>query len=210
MVTTDVAAPVSSVRRPGGRVPGPSRRVRLPWLAGAVGLTVLVAALVLWGLGRVADRREVVMVTAPVAAGDPIPASALGSTQIAVDSASTQLFSVSQRDELVGRIAAVDLAPGDLMGPSMVSVLAKVPDGWSEIGGLLKAGRFPVSLGVGDRLTAVPVEGGDPGVEVVVVESSVGEDRALSVVLAAPPDAATRVAQWAAGDNLVLVRLGSS
>ena len=210
MVTTEVAAPVSSVRRPVGRAPGPSRRVRLPWLAAAVGLTVLVAALVLWGLGRVADRREVVMVAAPVAAGDPIPASALGSTQIAVDSASTQLFSVSQRDELVGRIAVVDLAPGDLMGPSMVSVLAKVPDGWSEIGGLLKAGRFPASLGVGDRLMAVPLEGAEPGVEVVVVESSVGDDRALSVVLAAPPESATSVAQWAAGDNLVLVRLGSS
>jgi hypothetical protein len=209
VVTTDAVAPVSSVRRPVGRVPGPSRRVRLPWLAAAVGLTVLVTALVLWGLGRVADRREVVMVTSPVAEGDPIPAAALGSTQIAVDSASTQLFSAGQRGELVGRIAAVDLAAGDLVGPSMISVLAQVPDGWSEIGGLLKAGRFPVSLSVGDRLVAVPLEGTDQGVEVMVVESSVGDDRALTAVLAAPPDSATRVAQWAAGDNLVLVRVSS-
>lgn len=124
--------------RRSGQPRGPSRRVRLPWLAAAAGLAVLVAALVLWGFGRAAERREVVMVVAPVEAGDPITGAALGSTMAAIDSSSTQLFSASQRAELVGKIAAIDLAPGDLLGPSLISTGPSVPDGWLEIGGLLR------------------------------------------------------------------------
>ena len=196
--------------RQSGQPRGPSRRVRLPWLAAAAGLAVLVAALVLWGFGRAAERREVVMVVAPVEAGDPITDAALGSTMAAIDSSSTQLFSASQRAELVGKIAAIDLAPGDLLGPSLISTGPSVPDGWLEIGGLLRAGRYPVSLSVGDQLLALPMDGADvTPVAVLVVESSVGDDRALMVVLAAAPESAAQVAQWAASDDLVLVRVGA-
>ena len=196
--------------RQSGQPRGPSRRVRLPWLAAAAGLAVLVAALVLWGFGRAAERREVVMIVAPVEAGDPITDAALGSTMVAIDSSSTQLFSASQRAELVGKIAAIDLAPGDLLGPSLISTGPSVPDGWLEIGGLLRAGRYPVSLSVGDQLLALPMDGADvTPVAVLVVESSVGDDRALMVVLAAAPESAAQVAQWAASDDLVLVRVGA-
>jgi hypothetical protein len=207
-MTATETTPLASRRS--GPPRGPSRRVRLPWLAAAAGLAVLVAALVLWGFGRAAERREVVMVVAPVEAGDPITDAALGSTMVAIDSSSTQLFSASQRAELVGKIAAIDLAPGDLLGPSLISTGPSVPDGWLEIGGLLRAGRYPVSLSVGDQLLAIPVEGQDvTPVAVLVVESSVGDDRALMVVLAAAPESAAQVAQWAASDDLVLVRVGA-
>jgi hypothetical protein len=62
---------------------------------------------------------------------------------------------------------------------------------------------------VGDDMLAVPKEGDPTGVEVLVVESTVGDDRAALVVVAAPADQAGVVAQWAADDNLVLVRVGS-
>ncbi len=207
-MTATETTPLASRRS--GQPRGPSRRVRLPWLAAAAGLAVLVAALVLWGFGRAAERREVVMIVAPVEAGDPITDAALGSTMVAIDSSSTQLFSASQRAELAGKIAAIDLAPGDLLGPSLISTGPSVPDGWLEIGGLLRAGRYPVSLSVGDQLLALPMEGQDvTPVAVLVVESSVGDDRALMVVLAAAPESAAQVAQWAASDDLVLVRVGS-
>ncbi len=207
-MTATETTPLASRRS--GQPRGPSRRVRLPWLAAAAGLAVLVAALVLWGFGRAAERREVVMIVAPVEAGDPITDAALGSTMVAIDSSSTQLFSASQRAELAGKIAAIDLAPGDLLGPSLISTGPSVPDGWLEIGGLLRAGRYPVSLSVGDQLLALPVEGADvTPVAVLVVESSVGDDRALMVVLAAAPESAAQVAQWAASDDLVLVRVGA-
>lgn len=207
-MTATETTPLASRRS--GQPRGPSRRVRLPWLAAAAGLAVLVAALVLWGFGRAAERREVVMIVAPVEAGDPITDAALGSTMVAIDSSSTQLFSASQRAELVGKIAAIDLAPGDLLGPSLISTGPSVPDGWLEIGGLLRAGRYPVSLSVGDQLLALPMDGADvTPVAVLVVESSVGDDRALMVVLAAAPESAAQVAQWAASDDLVLVRVGA-
>ena len=207
-MTATETTPLASRRS--GQPRGPSRRVRLPWLAAAAGLAVLVAALVLWGFGRAAERREVVMIVAPVEAGDPITDAALGSTMVAIDSSSTQLFSASQRAELAGKIAAIDLAPGDLLGPSLISTGPSVPDGWLGIGGLLRAGRYPVSLSVGDQLLALPVEGADvTPVAVLVVESSVGDDRALTVVLAAAPESAAQVAQWAASDDLVLVRVGA-
>ena len=207
-MTATETTPLASRRS--GQPRGPSRRVRLPWLAAAAGLAVLVAALVLWGFGRAAERREVVMVVAPVEAGDPITVAALGSTMVAIDSSSTQLFSASQRAELAGKIAAIDLAPGDLLGPSLISTGPSVPDGWLEIGGLLRAGRYPVSLSVGDQLLALPMDGADvTPVAVLVVESSVGDDRALMVVLAAAPESAAQVAQWAASDDLVLVRVGA-
>jgi hypothetical protein len=183
--------------------------VHLPWLAAAVGAALVAAALVLWGFGRAGDRREVVVVTAPVAEGDPIPVDALGTTLVAVDSSATQLYSGGQRDGLVGKVAAVDLAPGDLLGPSMIASASVVPDGWQEVGGLVKVGRYPGSLSVGDRLRAVPLEGAEAAVDVVVIESSVGDDRALTAVLAAPAESAATVAQWAANDRLVLVRVGS-
>ena len=51
--------------------------MKVSWLAGAVGAAVVAAALVLWALGQVGDRTDVVIVVEPVAAGDAIPASAL-------------------------------------------------------------------------------------------------------------------------------------
>lgn len=180
----------------------------MPWLAAAVGAALVAAAFVLWGLGRVADRREVVVMRAPVEAGEPIPAEALGTSMVAVDGP-TQLFSAGQRDELIGRVAASDLATGDLVGPSAISAGNPIPEGWVEVGGLLPAGWYPASITVGDDMLAVPKEGDPTGVQVLVVESSVGDDRAALVVVAAPADQAGVVAQWSADDNMVLVRVGS-
>jgi hypothetical protein len=178
-------------------------------LAGAVGAALVAAALVLWGLGRVADRREVVVVRAPVAAGAPIPVEALGTTLVAVDSP-TQLFSAAQLDDLVGKVASTDLRVGDLLGPSMLTAGASVPEGWEEVGALLPAGSFPVSIRIGDRMRAFPGEGDLAGVEVLVMEVSIGDDRAAQVVVAVPSVSAGQIAQWSADDNLVLTRMVGS
>jgi hypothetical protein len=207
MATTDKPA-LTVVAKRTGAAPGPARRVQVPWLVAAVALALAVALLVLWGFGRASDRREVLVLTAAVREGNPIPPSALGSTLIAVDSGATQLFSASRRSELVGTVAATDLAAGDLLGPSMVSAVPVVPSDWRQVGGLVKAGHFPTTLVVGDRLAAVPAEGTGAEIDVLVVKASVGDDRALSVVFACPPASAAQLAQWAAAGNLVLIRLG--
>ena len=185
-------------------VPGPARRVRVPWLAAAVGAALLTAAIVLWGFGRAADRREVLMVAEAIGRGETIQPTDLTTSFVAVDTP-TQLYSAEQREQIVGAIAATDLAPGDLVGPSTVTSGEQLPNGWQDIGGLLRAGNYPSSVAIGDRMLALPQEGEPSGVEVLVVDVSIGDDRAALVVLAAPPTDAGRVAQWSADENLVLV-----
>lgn len=185
-------------------VPGPARRVRMPWLAAAVGAALLTAAIVLWGFGRAADRREVLMVAEAIGRGDTIEPTDLTTSFVAVDTP-TQLYSAEQLEQIIGSIAATDLAPGDLVGPSTVTSGEQLPEGWQDIGGLLRAGNYPSSIAIGDRMLALPQEGEPLGVEVLVVDVSIGDDRAALVVLAAPPTDAGRVAQWSADENLVLV-----
>lgn len=188
-------------------VPGPARRIRVPWLAAAVGAALLTAAIVLWGFGRAADRREVLMVAQPIGQGETIESSDLTTSFVAVDTP-TQLYSAEQLGRIVGALAATDLDPGDLVGPSAVASGEQLPEGWRDIGGLLRAGNYPSSIAIGDRMLALPQEGEPAGVEVLVVEVSIGDDRAALVVLAAPPTDAGRVAQWSADENLVLVGVG--
>jgi hypothetical protein len=206
MATTETAT-ANTVRRSQERAPGPARRVKLPWMAAAVGAALVAAALVLWGFGRVAHRTEVLVVTAPVAKGAPIPVEALGTTNVAVDSPSSRLFIPAQRSELVGKVATIDLAPGDLMSPSMISKVPELPATWQEIGAVLKPGRFPAPLVVGDRVRAVTVKEAPTPIDVVVVKTTLSSDKSVSVILAVAPESSTVLAQWAATDNLVLIRV---
>ena len=196
------APPHRTVER--ANVPGPTRRVRVPWLAAAVGAALLTAAIVLWGFGRAADRREGLMVAEAIGRGETIEPTDLTTSFVAVDTP-TQLYSAEQLEQIIGSVAATDLAPGDLVGPSTVTSGEQLPEGWQDIGGLLRAGNYPSSIAIGDRMLALPQEGEPLGVEVLVVDVSIGDDRAALVVLAAPPTDAGRVAQWSADENLVLV-----
>jgi hypothetical protein len=197
-----------SVSTPGvagdDRPAGPRRPVRVPYLIGAAALALVTALLVLWGFSRAADRTEVIVVRAPVAAGTPIPASALSTTMVGVDAGVGRLYPAGT--DLSGVVAATDLEPGDLLSASMVEAAPALPEGWREVGGVVRRGRYPTTLQVGDDMFAVPVDRSGE-VPVVVVASSVGDDGALSVVLGVAAGDATAVAQWAAGDRLTLVRV---
>ena len=163
----------------------------------------------LWALGQVGDRTDVVVVVEPVAAGDAIPASALSTTGVAVDSDATQLFAAEQLEGLVGLTAAVSLSPGDLLSPGLIRPTSVVPDGWVEVGALVRAERYPATTQTGDTLWAVPT--GDvvdaERVEVLLVGFERNADRDLLTVLAVEAGAADRVARWAAVGELVLVRV---
>ena len=184
--------------------PGPRRSVRLPYLIGAAALALATAVLVLWGFSRAADRTEVIVVRVPVAAGTPIPASALSTTMVGVDAGVGRLYPAGT--DLSGVVAATDLAPGDLLSASMVKAAPELPEGWREVGAVVRRGRYPTTLQVGDNMLAVPADGTGE-LPVVVVSSTIGDDETMSVVLGAAAADATVVAQWAAGDRLTLVRV---
>src|SRR5215210_3717766 len=161
---------------------GPRRVVRVPYVVGAAGLALATAVVVLLGFSRAAERTEVLIVRAPVAAGTPIPASALSTTMVGLDAGVGRLFPAGS--DLSGVVAATDLQPGELLSASMVEAAPALPQGWREIGAVVRRGRFPTTVRVGDDMVAVPVEGaGEVGV--VVVSSSIGGDGSLSVVLGA-------------------------
>src|SRR3954447_14368618 len=162
------------------RAPDPRRSVRVPYLIGAAALALATALLVLWGFSRAADRTEVLVVRAPVAAGTPIPASALSTTMVGVDTGVGRLYPAGT--DLSGVVAATDLKPGDLLSASMVEAAPALPAGWREVGAVVRRGRFPTTLRAGDHMVAVAVDG--PGeVAVVMVSSSASEDGSVSVVL---------------------------
>ena len=184
------------------RPAGPRRTVRVPYLVGAAALALATAVVVLWGFSRAADRTEVLIVRAPVAAGTPIPAGALSTTMVGVDAGVGRLYPAGS--DLSGVVAATDLQPGDLLSASMVEAAPALPEGWREVGAVVRRGRFPATVRVGDDMVAVPVEGSGE-VAVVVVSSIVGGDGAISVVLGVDAAEATAVAQWAAADGLTLV-----
>ncbi len=182
----------------------PRRHVRVPFLAAAVGLAMAATVLIVWGFSKAADRTEVLMVTAEVDAGTPIPAAALSTTMVGVDDGAGRFYPAGT--DLSDLVAATDLAPGDVLTPSLVMVAPAVPQGWQEVGAIVRVGRFPATVVVGDEVVAVPIDTTGE-VTVTVVLRTVGEDGSLTVVLAAAPTEAAQVARWAAAEQLALVRV---
>ena len=60
------------------------------------------------------------MVAEAIGRGETIESTDLTTSFVAVD-APTQLYSAEQLEQIVGSVAATDLAPGDLVGPSTVT-----------------------------------------------------------------------------------------
>src|SRR5215210_6934428 len=87
--------------------PGPRRLVRVPYVVGAAGLAFATAVVLLWGFSRAADRTEMLIVRAPVAAGTPIPAGALSTTMVGIDAGVGRLLTAGT--DLSGVVAAIDL-----------------------------------------------------------------------------------------------------
>ena len=123
---------------------------------------------------------------------------------VGVDSGVGRLYPAGT--DLSGVVAATDLQPGDLLSASMVEAAPALPEGWREVGAVVRRGRYPSTLQVGDDMLAVPADGTGE-LAVTVVSSSIGDDGAVSVVLGAAAADATTVAQWAADDHLTLVRV---
>ncbi len=176
--------------------------------------SALVAALLYAGLG---DRQAVLTVVEPVAAGQVIELAHLGESQVAVDAAQA-VVEADQRDEVVGRVAAVDLVAGSLLADQQVADVPPAPSGEAVVGAVLPPGAFPLDLRRGDRVIAVLVptdatEGDDPGGEavpstpatVVAVEDQPDSGGGVAVSLAVTPEDAAALSVGGAQGRLTLV-----
>lgn len=187
----------------------PKSRVRLPWLLVATTAFLLAAVVVLWALGRAADRAEVLVVTAPVAAGEPITAEAVGTSQVALDDGYGRIYVASQRDAVLGAIAVVDLAPGDFLSPALLTAIPVTADGEQLVGAVLRQGRYPAHIHPGDLGVAVstadPAAANPAQVPVRIVAVEITGTLQAAITMAVASDSAPSVGLWAGEDHLVVV-----
>lgn len=179
----------------------------------AAGVTVL-AVSALGGValyGNAGDRAPVLAVARTVDAGEIIETADLTVVRVAADRG-VEVIRASERNQIVGRPAAVGLVPGSLLTRGALATGPLVPDGWSVIGAVLKPGQFPLGLRPGDEVTmlVVPETGqgdGGPspvlGVLVAIEEMRPGE---VSASLAVPGPATRDLAVAGAQGRLALAR----
>lgn len=184
-------------------------RVRTQWLALAAALVVLAGVLVAWAVGRAAERVPVVVVAGTVEAGTVIERADLAVASVAVDGAVSGLVPDTSLERLVGKVAAMDLAPGTLVQVGMWRDAPELAPGEQRIGAVLPMGRYPAGLARGDTAHAAPLDPTDPTppvpVRVLDVQAGARDDTVFT--LAVPEATAVPLAQLAANGLLVLVGL---
>ncbi|MGO9873853.1 MAG: SAF domain-containing protein [Acidimicrobiia bacterium] len=184
----------------------------------AFGLVVIVVCvLATASLFSSANNRSAVLTVArTVPAGHAITSDDLTTARVSVG-VDVPTMAASERDVVVGRVAAVTLIAGSLLLPADVSVTAGVPVGMAIVGASLKPGQYPVSLTAGDHVDLVetaspsavgnapsPVELG--AASVLDVEPSQDGSDTLALSLLVPDGAAANVAgDGAAGQLSVMV-----
>jgi hypothetical protein len=188
----------------GGSTPkGPARRVRVPLLMGALAAMLLATVLVLYGLSSAAHRTQVLRVIRDVAPGETITADALAPVGVAVDGAHS-LVPAAASGDVVGKVAAKALVPGDLLSRSD-AVDAPLPvEGERRVGAVLAPGRYPLDLRRGDLALATASDGEATSTAVRVLDLRAIEE-GIELVLAVPADAAANIAQLSAQGRLAIV-----
>ena len=193
----------------------PKRGVRLPELAVGVLVTVLFAlGAVLWHLSATA-KEPALAVRSHLQRGDVIDYSDLRTVYVATDDA---LVRMTHASDVVGRVAEVDLGPGVIITPTVISDGAPIQPGEGVVGLALDPGHYPsLGLAPGDRVNVVrtsdeSLSGTDTDNRVVARGATVFEvedlasDRKLVSIKASEGEAeAVAAASGASGLKLVLV-----
>ncbi|MEM9561571.1 MAG: SAF domain-containing protein [Actinomycetota bacterium] len=189
--------------------PPRSMRSRVPQavLAGLLIVGGALGALLLFN--QYNQRAPAVVVTEAVPHGSQLTRQQLAITEVAVDRGVATLGSL---DEVVGRFAANDLSPGELLAPSDVATDDQlVTGGESVVGLLLEPGAYPTTrLVAGDRVDVFAAEGAGEllAADLVVfdVVPSSSDGRTLLVSLVVEDGEATRLftADGAGGTRLAL------
>lgn len=167
----------------------------------------LLAALLIVGGGlgglllfsRYNQRTPAVIITNPVAHGQPLAREDLAVTEVGLDDGVATITAIS---DAVGRFAAHDLQPGELVtGSDLATQDELVTAGESVIGLLLEPGQYPTKRMVsGDRVDVFAPGAEEPAPVAVaadlvifdVVESS-SDGRTLLVSVVVSPDQAASI-----------------
>jgi hypothetical protein len=97
------------------------------------------------------ERRSVLAVAQPVAAGQVIEAGDLREVRVATDGGVSTVAATASAD-VVGRTAAVPLVPGALLTEEQFGDAPVFDPSEAVFGAVLAEGRYPVELRAGDRV----------------------------------------------------------
>jgi hypothetical protein len=152
----------------------------------------------------------VVRLARGVAAGHTLSVDDLALTDVAFDAPVEGLVPARALHELVGKVAAVDLPTGALLQKGTWRETPVLAADERSVGTVLKVGRLPASLAVGDAALAAPMQPGDTTAPALVRVLALDhlKDGSTSLSLAVPAGVAVVVAQLAATDQLVLIGQG--
>lgn len=186
-------------------LPKPARRRRPLLVVVGLVLAASAAALVAALLNAATATTLVWAAAADVSRGHPVQPGELAAVEVSASAAERLVGATTEsRDQLIGRVWAVDLAAGDLLSPALVTERLVITDGQALVGLQLDPGEFPVAgLRPGDVVMVIEAaaqQGESPKVlvETAIVESVavLGEQGVASarlVTLSVPADAAAAV-----------------
>lgn len=205
--------------------PTPPRR-SLPWVALGVLLIAGFALAAVLASQHLGQRRAVLAVSRPVAAGQPLEAGDLQVVHLASDGP-VRPIAAAEEPSVVGRPAAVPLVAGTLLTSAALGPAATLGPDEAVVAVALKAGQFPSGLGTGTRVlvadtgdagsaaggTQAGVPAGSALVDSAVVVDVQGPGdtgEATVVSLRLPARDATLVAAASAAGRVALVQLPPS
>ncbi len=169
------------------------------------------------------NKEEVLVVNQPLAAGQVLTSSDLGTAQITTGRG-VEVVPVSEESTMVGRHVAVPLVAGALLTTGEVGSPPPVGSGSDVVAVGLKVGAFPPALAPGDRVQIVPVAtatsaSGDSGgaaagspiaaTVLAIAAASAGSGSPTVFSLEVPSADADEVAELAAAGQVSLVQLGA-
>jgi hypothetical protein len=183
--------PATNGTSSGGGLAGAAASQRSTPLALVGVASVVVGALVFFGIYTGIDTRQSVLVAArPVAAGQVVTSEDLRVADVAA-SEGTAVVPAAQIAAVVGQTAAVSLVPGAILAPSQLGASSGLQAGQAQVGVALKPGQAPLGLRKGSRVKVVDSGGAVAGedIEAVVLSS----DAVVSDVGATSASSATTV-----------------
>ena len=103
---------------------------------------------------RVGDRKEVVIVVQGVQPGEPIPLTALGTVRVASDVEVDTVNAAAIEDVVLNFTAGVELVPGSLLTPKMLSdgTTSAIGENNARMGVVVEPGRVPLVVSPGETV----------------------------------------------------------
>jgi hypothetical protein len=222
--TTETAGPRGARRtkqpreapvRPQGFGSDPSKTRRRPLLI-ALGVVFVVLAVTLgyFLYSTNSNTVAVIAVRNPIENGETIKAADLKQLQIGGGQDTKDFILVSHADDVIGKTATSDLAPGTVLTSSSFASGVTLPKGTSLVGIALSDAQMPsVSLHAGEkvRLVNTPVSQGDPPASDptsyagTVFQTHAGSQNQTIVDVAVDKDQAPLIAATAATGRIALI-----